>query len=51
MLIALKDVNKCSQQPVCNKAIYIYNKTDVHVTKYQIYYTTAVLSTVLSLDH
>ena len=32
MLIALKDVNKCSQQPVCNKAIYINDKTVVHVT-------------------
>ena len=27
MLIALKDVNKCNQQPVCNKTIYIYDKT------------------------
>ena len=32
MLIALKDVNKCSQQPVFNKAIYIYDKTVEHVT-------------------
>ena len=52
MLIALKDVNKCNQQPVCNnKAIYISDKTVVCVTKYIIYYTTAVFSTVLSLDH
>ena len=54
MLIALKDVNKCSQQPVCNKANLLHHYIDdkiIFVSSYtvrglpcniKVYYVTLI---------